>query len=178
MLEGDAVKKAQRIAKLPVINPNAAGIDIGATQIFVAVPPDRDAESVRCFGTFTTDLEKLADWLAACKIQTAAMESTGVYWIPLFQILEKRKIEPVLVNAQHLKNVPGRKKTDVEDCQWIQHLHAVGLLRGSFRPADEICTIRSLWRHRGKSDPISQHPCPAYAKGPRPNEYSATSRNQ
>jgi transposase len=83
MLEGDAVKKAQRIAKLPVINPNAAGIDIGATQIFVAVPPDRDAESVRCFGTFTADLEKLADWLAACKIQTAAMESTGVYWIPL-----------------------------------------------------------------------------------------------
>ena len=148
MLEGDAVKKAQRIAKLPVINPNAAGIDIGATQIFVAVPPDRDAESVRCFATFTADLEKLADWLAACKIQTAAMESTGVYWIPLFQILEKRKIEPVLVNAQPLKNVPGRKKTDVEDCQWIQHLHAVGLLRGSFRPADEICTIRSLWRHR------------------------------
>src|SRR6516164_4044405 len=148
MMEGDAVKKAKKIAKLPIINPNAAGIDIGATQIFVAVPPDRDAESVRCFATFTADLEKLADWLAACKIQTAAMESTGVDWIPLFQILEKRNIEPVLVNAQHLKNVPGRKKTDVVDCQWIQHLHAAGLLRGSFRPQQEICAIRSLWRHR------------------------------
>ena len=143
------MKKARKkIAKLPVINPNAAGIDIGATQIFVAVPPDRDEESVRCFDTFTADLEKLADWLEACNIQTAAMESTGVYWIPLFQILEKRKIEPVLVNAQYVKNVPGRKKTDVEDCQWIQHLHAVGLLRASFRPTDAICRIRSLWRHR------------------------------
>ena len=137
------MKKAQRIAKLPVINPNAAGIDIGATQIFVAVPPDRDGESVRCFATFTADLEKLADWLSACKIQTAAMESTGVYWIPLFQILEKRKIEVRLVNAHHVKNVPGRK-TDVADCQWLQHLHSVGLLRASFRPNDEICAIRSL----------------------------------
>lgn len=142
-------KHRRKMSKLPVIEPNAAGIDIGATQIFVAVPPDRDLEeAVRCFGTFTADLEKLADWLEACKIRTAAMESTGVYWIPLFQILEKRKIEPVLVNAQHLNNVPGRKKTDVEDCQWIQYLHAVGLLRGSFRPNDEICRLRSLWRHR------------------------------
>jgi hypothetical protein len=141
-------KKRKKIAKLPVIEPNAAGIDIGATQIFVAVPPDRDTESVRCFATFTVDLEKLADWLEACGIRTAAMESTGVYWIPLFQILEKRKIKPVSVNAQHLNNVPGRKKTDVEDCQWIQHLRAVGLLRGSFRPDDEICKLRSLWRHR------------------------------
>jgi transposase len=138
----------KKIAKLPVIEPNAAGIDIGATQIFVAVPPDRDPEAVRCFDTFTADLEKLADWLEACNIRTAAMESTGVYWIPLFQILEERKIEAVLVNAQHLNNVPGRKKTDVEDCQWIQHLHAVGLLRGSFRPGDEICRLRTLWRHR------------------------------
>ena len=141
-------KDRKKIAKLPVIEPNAAGIDIGATQIFVAVPPDRDSEAVRCFDTFTADLEKLADWLQACGIRTAAMESTGVYWIPLFQILEERKIEPVLVNAQHLNNVPGRKKTDVEDCQWIQHLHAVGLLRGSFRPGDEVCRLRSLWRHR------------------------------
>ena len=141
-------KKRNKSAKLPVIEANAAGIDIGATQIFVAVPPDRDTESVRCFATFTADLEKLADWLEACGIRTAAMESTGVYWIPLFQILEKRKIKAVLVNAQHLNNVPGRKKTDVEDCQWIQHLHAVGLLRGSFRPDDEICKLRSLWRHR------------------------------
>jgi transposase len=139
--------KRSKIAQLPVIEPNAAGIDVGATQIFVAVPGDRDPEPIRCFETFTVELEKLADWLQQCRIQTVAMESTGVYWIPLFQILEKRKIEVRLVNAYHVRNVPGRK-TDVEDCQWIQHLHSVGLLRGSFRPDDEICAIRSLWRHR------------------------------
>jgi transposase len=140
-------KKGSKIASLPLVEPNAAGADIGATQIFVAVPPDRDAEPIRCFDTFTADLERLADWLQQCQIRTVAMESTGVYWIPLFQILEQRNIEACLVNAQHLKNVPGRK-TDVEDCQWIQHLHSVGLLRGSFRPDQEICAIRSLWRHR------------------------------
>ncbi len=139
--------KRNRVAQLPVIEPNAAGIDVGATQVFVAVPADRDPESIRSFETFTVELEKLADWLQQCRIQTVAMESTGVYWIPLFQILEKRNIRVRLVNAHHVKNVPGRK-TDVEDCQWIQHLHSVGLLRGSFRPDDEICAIRSLWRHR------------------------------
>jgi transposase len=140
--------KRSKAVRLPIVEANAAGIDIGATQIFVAVPADRDVESIRCFDTFTADLERLADWLEQCQIRTVAMESTGVYWIPLFQILEERKIETCLVNAQHLKNVPGRKKTDVEDCQWIQHLHSVGLLRGSFRPDQEICAIRSLWRHR------------------------------
>jgi transposase len=140
-------KQRNKVASLPVIEPNAAGIDVGATQIFVAVPVDRDTEPVRCFPTFTVDLERLADWLQKCQIRTVAMESTGVYWIPLFQILEKRKIDVRLVNAHHVKNVPGRK-TDVSDCQWIQHLHSVGLLRGSFRPDDEICAIRSLWRHR------------------------------
>lgn len=139
--------KKRSKAELPVLEPDAAGIDIGATEVFVAVPPDRDAEPVRSFKTFTEDLEALADWLEHCKIRTVAMESTGVFWIPLFQILENRKIQVLLVNAQHVKNVPGRK-TDVEDCQWLQHLHAVGLLRGSFRPDDEICAIRSLWRHR------------------------------
>jgi transposase len=139
--------KRNRIASLPVIEPNAAGIDIGATEIFVAVPADRDSEPVRCFPTFTVDLERVADWLQQCQIRTVAMESTGVYWIPLFQILENRRFDVRLVNAHHVKNVPGRK-TDVADCQWIQHLHSVGLLRGSFRPADEICAIRSLWRHR------------------------------
>jgi transposase len=140
-------KQRNRVASLPVIELNAAGIDIGATEIFVAVPADRAAEPVRCFPTFTVDLERLADWLQQCQIRTVAMESTGVYWIPLFQILEKRSFEVRLVNAHHVKNVPGRK-TDVEDCQWIQHLHSVGLLRGSFRPNDEICAMRSLWRHR------------------------------
>lgn len=140
-------KERSKVGSLPVIEPNAAGIDIGATQIFVAVPVDRDPEPVRCFPTFTIDLERLADWLQQCQIRTVAMESTGVYWIPLFQILERRSFEVRLVNAHHVKNVPGRK-TDVADCQWIQHLHSVGLLRGSFRPDDEICAIRSLWRHR------------------------------
>jgi transposase len=140
-------KKRNKAADLPLMEPNAAGIDIGATRMFVAVPADRDPEPVRSFQTFTVDLERLADWLQQCRIETVAMESTGVYWIPLFQILEKRGLEVKLVNAHHVKNVPGRK-TDVEDCQWIQHLHAVGLLCGSFRPEDEICAIRSLWRHR------------------------------
>jgi transposase len=139
--------KTNRVDALPVIEPDAAGIDIGATEVFVAVPADRDPKPVRCFKTFTVDLQKLADRLQQCRIRTVAMESTGVYWIPLFQILEERNFTVRLVNAYHVRNVPGRK-TDVSDCQWIQHLHSVGLLRGSFRPDDEICALRSLWRHR------------------------------
>ena len=132
---------------LPVMRPNAGGIDIGATEIFVAVPADRDTESVRSFPTFTQDLHALADWLQRCRIETVAMESTGVYWIPLFQILEARNIEVHLVNAQHVHHVPGRK-SDVLDCQWLQYLHSVGLLRASFRPEQAVCEIRSLMRHR------------------------------
>ena len=132
---------------LPVMHANAAGIDIGAEEIFVAVPADRAADPVRSFGTFTRDLHELADWLQECGVRTVAMESTGVYWIPLYQILETRGFQVFLVNAQHVKNVPGRK-SDVSDCQWIQYLHSVGLLKASFRPPDEICVIRSLWRHR------------------------------
>src|SRR4051794_10480321 len=132
---------------LPVLHPEAAGIDVGAEELFVAVSPDRAAESVRSFETFTRDLHELADWLQSCGVRTVAMESTGVYWIPVFQILETRGFEVVLVNAQHVRNVPGRK-SDVSDCQWIQYLHSVGLLKASFRPPDQICVIRSLWRHR------------------------------
>ena len=132
---------------LPVMRPNAGGIDIGATEIFVAVPADRDSDSVRSFPTFTQDLHALADWLQRCRVDTVAMESTGVYWIPLFQILEARGIEVHLVNAQHVHHVPGRK-SDVLDCQWLQYLHSVGLLRASFRPEQAICEIRSLMRHR------------------------------
>jgi transposase len=129
------------------LQPDSAGIDIGATELLVAVPPDRDQESIRTFGTFTEDLHALADWLSRCRIKTIAMESTGVYWIPLFQILETRGFEVCLVNARHVKNVPGRK-TDVLDCQWLQYLHSVGLLRGSFRPDDQVCALRSYLRHR------------------------------
>ena len=132
---------------LPILHRDAAGIDIGAEEIFVAVPPDRDIDPVRRFATFTRDLVALADWLRQCNIRSVAMESTGVYWIPLYQILETRGFEVFLVNAHHVKNVPGRK-SDVSDCQWIQYLHSVGLLKASFRPTDEICVLRSLWRHR------------------------------
>ena len=131
---------------LPIMHADAAGIDIGAEEIFVSVPPDRDTDSVRRFATFTRDLLGLADWLPQCNIRSVAMESTGVYWIPLYQVLETHGFEVFLVNAHHVKNVPGRK-SDVSDCQWIQYLHSVGLLKASFRPPDEICVLRSLWRH-------------------------------
>ena len=132
---------------LSYLNLNAAGVDIGATEIYIAVPGDRDPQPVRCFSTFTEDLHAAADWLKACHIETVAMESTGVYWIPLFQILEARGFQVLLVNAHHVKNVPGRK-SDVSDCQWLQYLHSVGLLRGSFRPEQAVCTVRSILRHR------------------------------
>ena len=122
------------------MRPNAAGIDIGATEIFAAVPADRDTDSVRSFPTFTQDLHELADWLQRCRVDTVAMESTG-------QILEVRGIEVHLVNAQHVHHVPGRK-SDVLDCQWLQYLHSVGLLKASFRPEQAVCEIRSLMRHR------------------------------
>ena len=131
-----------------VLEPDAAGIDIGAEEIYVAVPPDRDEEPVRRFSSFTCDLHALAEWLERCHIRSVAMESTGVYWIPLFQILEARGLQVFLVNAHYLKSVPGRK-SDVSDCQWIQYLHSVGLLKASFRPREDICAVRTLWRHRG-----------------------------
>ena len=129
------------------MNPNAAGIDCGSAEHYVAVPRDRDPEPVRCFKTFTEDLHRLADWLIACGIKTVAMEATGVYWIPIYEILEARGMEVLLVNARHVKNVPGRK-SDVTDCEWLQELHSVGLLRGSFRPTAEIVALRSYIRHR------------------------------
>src|SRR3984893_15412419 len=130
-----------------VIRRDAAGIDIGARSIHVAVDPDRDPRPVREFQTFTQDLYALADWLQACGVRTVAMESTGVFWIPLFQILEARGFEVCLVNARHVKHVPGRK-TDITDAQWLQYLQSVGLLTASFRPAQSICSLRSLLRHR------------------------------
>jgi transposase len=131
----------------PVLRPHAAGIDVGATAMYVAVPCDADPCPVRTFGTFTEDLHALADWLVRCQIRTVALESTGVYWIPLFQILEARGLEVCLVNARHVQNAPGRK-TDVQDCQWLQYLHSVGLLRASFRPPAHVCAVRTIWRQR------------------------------
>lgn len=140
-------KKTKKVKMLHTLKQNAAGIDIGATEIYIAVPHDRDHKPVRHFDTFTADLHDAAKWLKACGIDSIAMESTGVYWIPVFQILESYGFEVVLVNARHVKNVPGRK-TDVQDCQWLQYLHSVGLLRGSHRPPQEVCAVRSLLRHR------------------------------
>ncbi len=139
--------EAKPVDVLAQINHNAAGLDIGAAEIYVCVPADRDESSVRVFKTFTVDLYALADWLSACKVDTVAMESTGVYWIPIYDILESRGFQVCLVNARHLKNVSG-KKTDILDCQWIQQLHTYGLLQASFRPPEDICALRALVRHR------------------------------
>ncbi|MES2264728.1 MAG: IS110 family transposase [Pseudomonadota bacterium] len=133
---------------LTITHPNAAGIDIGSTAHYVAVPPDRDDRPVREFSSFTVDLHALADWLTTCDVDTVAMESTGVYWIPLFELLESRGFTVLLVNARHVKNVSGRK-SDVLDCQWLQQLMSYGLLSGAFRPVDAVCVLRSLWRQRG-----------------------------
>ena len=131
----------------PTLHPHAAGIDLGAREIYVAVPPGTCARTVRSFPTFTENLHAVRDWLKECGVTTVALESTGVYWIPLFQILEAAGLDVCLVNARHCKNLPGRK-TDVQDCQWLQYLHSVGLLRGSFRPADQVCAVRAILRHR------------------------------
>ena len=140
-------RKGMCLEDRPLLEPNAAGIDIGAREIFVAVPPDRDPNPVRAFPAFTEDLQQLAEWLVKCGVTTAAMESTGVYWIPLYDLLEQYKVKPCLVNARNMRNVPGRR-TDWHECQWIQYLHSVGLLRSAFRPDGEVCAVRALSRHR------------------------------
>ena len=131
----------------PIVEPNAAGVDVGAREMYAAIPPDRADETVRIFPTFTADLEALADWFLDHGITTVAMESTGVYWIPLFQILEDRGMRVHLVSARHMKNVPGRR-TDWHECQWLQYLHTTGLLRAAFRPEREVCAVRTILRHR------------------------------
>jgi transposase len=131
----------------PAFQPHAAGIDIGAREIYVAIPADQDEHPVRKCETFTGDLHQMAEWLVACGITTAAMESTGVYWIPVYDVLEQHGIEPCLVNPRNMKNVPG-KRTDFHECQWIQYLHSMGLLHSAFRPDGEVCAVRSLMRHR------------------------------
>jgi transposase len=140
---------ARRRQGLAKIHPWAAGIDIGAGEHYVAVPPgtDRDGQDVRSFGSFTCDLMQVADWLQACGVTTVAMESTGVYWIPLYDLLESRGLEVHLVDPRELKRVPGRK-TDVLDCQWLQELHTFGLLSGAFRPPEQIAALRAYVRQR------------------------------
>jgi transposase len=140
-------KPRQSPAALERLHPHAAGIDCGSAEHFVAVPSDRGPTPVRSFPTFTGDLQRLAEWLTACRITHVAMEATGVYWIPIFEILDARGFQVILVNARHVKNLPGRK-SDVSDCEWLRDLHILGLLRGSFRPADGIVALRGYLRHR------------------------------
>ncbi|MER8406455.1 transposase [Mesorhizobium sp. M1307] len=137
----------RRKRNLTLVHPNAAAIDIGATILVAAVSPRCDPEPVRTFGTFTADLHRLAAWLEQCGVKTVAMESTGVYWIPLFEILEQHGFDAILVNAREAKQVPGRK-SDVSDAEWLQRLHEYGLLRASFRPTGEIATLQSYLRQR------------------------------
>jgi transposase len=135
------------VPKLRVQHAAAAGLDMGAAEIWACVPAARDTQPVRVFGTFTPDLHALAAWLGQCQGTSVAMESTGVYWIPIYEILEARGMEVWVVNARHLKNVPGRK-SDVQDCQWLQQLHRYGLLTASFRPAEEMRVLRTYLRQR------------------------------
>src|SRR6266496_1522626 len=141
--------RKRQLDELACVHPNAAGLDIGSAEIVVAVPLDRDPEPVRVFATFTPDLHALVAWLVKCGIDTVAMESTGVFWISIYELLEAAGITPYLVNARHVKTVPGRK-TDWNDAQWLQKLHALGLLQGSFRPDAEIRTLRTLARYRSE----------------------------
>jgi len=140
-------KGNQRGSELTITNPDAAGIDVGSQVHYVAVPEGRAQESVRSFGAYTAQLDELVQWLKDCRIKTVAMESTGVYWIPLYQKLEEAGFEVLLVDARQAKHVPGRK-SDVQDCQWLEQLHRYGLLRAAFRPEDSVCRLRTLQRHR------------------------------
>jgi transposase len=144
-MKKNSSKKIKPTPPLTTVNPDAAGIDVGSIEIYVCVPADRDPEFVRHFPTFTSDLGQIANWLKVCKIKTIAMESTGIYWIPLYEILVESGFEVHLVNPRDLKRP---KKTDVSDCQWLQQMHSYGLLKSSFRPADQVCVLRSLIRHR------------------------------
>ena len=134
---------------LELVHPNAAGIDIGNESHYVAAPPARDAEPVREFGSWTADLERMAAWLKSCGIDTVAMQSTGVYWFAVYDVLEKHGLKVFLVNASHTKNLPGRK-SDVQESQWLMKLHTYGLLRNSFRPPEDIRPIRAVWRLRDR----------------------------
>jgi hypothetical protein len=136
-------------AQLSQLNPKCAGIDVGAAELFVCITQNSGEQEVRTFPTFTADLKRIAEWLKESQVESVAMESTGVYWIVPYEFLEEAGFEVLLVNARFLKAVPGRK-TDVKDCQWIQQLYSYGLLRGSFRPENDIVVLRSYVRQRSR----------------------------
>lgn len=149
------LETAHPFAGLQAVNPHAAGVGIGATEIVACVPGDAaspqaaGSQLVRAFGVYTVDLLAMADWFRAQGITTVAMESTGVYWIPLFETLESQGFTCLLISARTLRRVPG-KKSDISDAQWIQTLHQYGLLAGSFRPEAELIALRTLLRHRAQ----------------------------
>ena len=150
--QGDSQQNKRRssrahAAPLEQMNLNATGIDVGSDSHWVAVPHNRDERPVQRFGALTADLYALAEWLRQCQIETVVLESTGVYWIALFEVLEERGCDVKLVDAHHARQVPGRK-TDVRDCQWLQDLHTYGLLHGAFCPEDQVCVLRSYLRQR------------------------------
>src|SRR5246127_164385 len=144
----ESVQKKVDWKALGIVHPDAAGIDVGGSEHWVAVSPDRDPEPVRRFGCFTADLHEMGQWLVQKGVRSVALQSTGVYWMPVFEVLEQHGLEVYLVNARHTKNLPGRK-SDVQECQWLLKLHAFGLLNNSFQPTNEIRIARTLWRQRG-----------------------------
>jgi transposase len=145
--KGRSNKNRDWTQDLMITHPNAAGIDVGNAEHYVCVPPDRDADPVRSFPCFTADLHAMAKWLVACKIETVALQSTGVYWVPVYEVLEQYGLQIFVVNARHTKNLPGRK-TDVQECRWLMQLHTYGLLRNSFHPEAKIRELRVYWRQR------------------------------
>jgi len=158
LAQGEANRRQRRELKrrlysedpgLELVHPDAAGIDIGNESHFVAVAPGRDTQPVREFGSWTSDLNCMAEWLKSCGIRTVAMQSTGVYWFAVYDVLEQHGLEVFLVNAHHTKNLPGRK-TDVQESQWLLKLHTCGLLRNSFRPLEQIRKLRTIWRLRDR----------------------------
>ncbi len=140
-------KAKRKLSGLPMINERAAAIDIGSRFHVAAVGPDRCAEPVQTFQAFTGDIQRMANWLTEMGVQTVAMESTGVYWVPVYEVLESHGMEVILVNARQARAVPGRK-SDVNDAQWLQRLHACGLLHASFRPGRQIAALRAYLRLR------------------------------
>src|ERR1700720_641641 len=169
--------KSRNGGKMPMMHPNAAAIDVGATMHMAAVNADRTIEPVRSFGTFTTDLHRLGDWFTECGVETVVMESTSVYWIPIFELLDCRGFTVFLVNARDAKHVPGRK-TDVSDAQWLQRLHSFGLLRASFRPKGQIAELASLRASARASAGVRGLTHPTYAEGLDGDESSAAPRRR
>jgi transposase len=155
VVSGGRVVEARSSEELNRINEHAAGIDVGGERHYVAVPPGSSEHPVREFGVFTKDLYAIAEWLRACGVETVAMESAGVYWVPLYEVLEERGLKVKLVDARKVKNVSGRK-TDVLDCQWVEQLESYGLLQAAYRPADEIVVLRSYVRQRERKGEVKE----------------------